>query len=76
MDFIYTKEQIAHWFTHVEHSHDQGQRLTKIHDSARALALEFLEVLPVGSQETKLALDNLQEAVLWANTAVSRGGEK
>lgn len=69
----YTQEQIEKWFTHAEHSPAQGAALTKLHDAARATALLIFTTLPDGA-EKKLALDNLQQAVMWANTAISRHG--
>jgi hypothetical protein len=69
----YTKAEIEKWFTHQPHTPEQGKELTLIHDAARATALLILATL-TDSPEKKLALDNLQEAVLWANTSVSRSG--
>lgn len=70
---MYTEAQINSWFTHAEHSPAQGAELTKIHDGARATAMLIFTTLPDGP-EKKLALDNLQQAVMWANTAISRHG--
>lgn len=69
-----TKDQIKYWFTHstTPMSPARGAQLTQIHDAARALALLMVEVLPCSAPESVLALDRLQESVMWANTVISR----
>lgn len=71
-DTPYTQAQIEHWFTHGTLSPEKGATIKVIHDAARQLALLINSTLPSGP-ETNASLDRLQEAVLWANTAISRG---
>ncbi len=68
-----TRDEITHWFEHGKvFTAEQGQRLTDLHAKARELALAFYDTLPRDRPETEQALLKVQEAVQWANTAISR----
>jgi hypothetical protein len=68
----YTREQIQTWFTHpASLPSGTGQAITQLHASARDLALHIFDTVPEGI-EKNLALERLQESVMWASVALTR----
>jgi hypothetical protein len=67
-----TRQDIETWFTHSTPTPEQAPKFKALHDSGRALALLMFDTMPANA-ETQIALMKLQEAVMWANTAISRG---
>lgn len=67
-----TRQDIETWFSHAPATPEQAPKFKALHDGGRTLALLMFDTLPA-SAETQIALMKLQEAVMWANTAISRG---
>lgn len=67
-----TRAEIETWFTHAAPTPEQAPKFKALHDDGRALALLMFDTLP-SNPETEIALMKLEEAVMWANTAISRG---
>lgn len=68
----YNAAEVSFWFSHSNVVSPVSEELTKIHDTARSLALLILEICPA-RKETDLALESLQCAVSWVNTSLTRG---
>jgi hypothetical protein len=72
---MYTLQQIDKWFTHpASVAEPQAEALTAFHGQARALAVYVFNSLPAG-HEQDVALDKLQESVMWGSVAITRGGK-
>lgn len=67
-----TRAEIETWFTHAPPTPEQAPKFKALHDAGRSLALLMFDTLPANA-ETQISLMKLQEAVMWANTAISRG---
>jgi len=65
------KKKIELAFTYHPPKGDQADRYVTIRDSARQLAMIFLESCPP-SRELSLAITSLEQAVSWANSAIAR----
>jgi hypothetical protein len=58
-------------FTYHAPKDDQARRYVDIREKAKALALTFTMHCPP-SRELSLAITNLEQAVMWANSAIAR----
>lgn len=71
---MYTKAQVQQWFTHpASVPAPEVAELTAVKNQARDLALVLVGLPP--THETQVALDRLQEAVMWAQVAITRGAQ-
>ncbi len=71
---MYTKEEVEYWFKRLEgEPSDQAAKFKRLHDAAREFALIAQELLP-DRHESVLAMDAIQTAVHWGNTAIAREG--
>jgi hypothetical protein len=64
-------EQLTKNFTYHAPKEDQPRRYTEIRDQGKAFAHAVLEDCP-NSRERSLALTKIEEAVMWANSAIAR----
>ena len=67
-------ERIESDFTYHPPKGDQENRYLKMRETAKQLAYLMVELCPDG-RERSLALTKLEEAVMWANTAIARHSE-
>lgn len=62
-------------FTHHPPSGDQQRRYKSIRTLAHSLAVRIVKYTPLGSREQSIALRKLEEAVMWADSAIARREE-
>lgn len=66
-----TKPLIEKCFTYHSTKDDQLQKYTRLREDAKRLAYLIDDCCP-DSREKSLAVTNLEQAVMWANAAISR----
>ena len=67
--------QIEKAFTYHKPYADQPERYTKLRDAAKELAYLIAENCPE-SRERSVALTKLEEAIMWANSAIARNEDE
>lgn len=65
------RAQIESAFTYHAPKNDQPARYTRLREEAKQLAALIVESTPA-SREQSVALTHLEEAIMWANAAISR----
>lgn len=71
---MYTKQEVEYWFRRLAgEPSDQAAKFKRLHDAAREFALIAQELLPARHESIR-AMDAIQEAVLWGNSAIARDG--
>lgn len=66
-----TDEELARRFTYHPPKPGQPERYVELRETARALAWKIVRLTPESAEQT-LAVRKLEEAVMWANAAISR----
>lgn len=64
-------EQIEKAFTYHPPKNDQPGRYIELREKAKELAYLYDQLCP-NSREKSLALTNLEQSVMWANSAIAR----
>ena len=65
-----TLESIDHWFTYHPPTKEQQAHYTALRDCIKVAAMGIYNHTPSSAEQT-LAIRKLQEAVMWANTAIA-----
>lgn len=63
-------KQIEISFTYHSPKGTQQERYVMLRDEAKALALDILQMVPPG-REQSLAITKLEEAIMWANKGIA-----
>ena len=73
--FVNDAQVIDNNFKYHAPSSDQVEHYQELRDRAKGLALLVNALCPCG-REKALAMTKIEEAVMWANASIARGGAK
>lgn len=65
-------KQVEVSFTYHSPHGDQQERYVDLRDTAKALAIKILEMVPPG-REQSTAITKLEETIMWANKGIACG---